>query len=287
MLTVLAARQWIRIRTLPHGDSRAGVEALSMTVCEAALDCKWDLLMLFGSRARENHRPDSDYDLGILAGSGTRDLGRLCEALGTQNVDVAWLDEASWLLCQEVARDGVALFERTPEQAEDFRVAARLRSWDADVWRRRNRSFVARSLEGDLALNKDLVERKLALLTQYLGELKPILEISETRFVSDPMVHHAAERLVELLIECAGSINTEISQAVGGIPPSDYYSSFFSLSSTGWIDRDTAEALARWARLRNTLVHRYESVGLDELYRELQAIRAPWLHYVKSIRGRL
>ena len=258
-----------------------------MDVCEAAREGKCDLLLLFGSQARRTAGPDSDVDVAILATQRIDDLGPLGQALGSHNLDVVWLEEASWLLWQEAFRDGIPLYQRTPNLFLELRLESLLRSWDSDIWRERNRRFVERMLREGLALNRDLVERKLALMAQYVGELKPILELPQSRFVQDPMVHHAAERIVELLVECAASINTEVSQSLAGTPPSDYYSSFFSLASTGWIEPSTARALADWARLRNTLVHRYESVGLDELYMALQKSPESWSKYLNSVRDGL
>ena len=136
-------------------------------------------------------------------------------------------------------------------------------------------------------MNRDLIERKAGLLAQYINELEPILALPQERFLRDPMVHHAAERLVELLVECSAAINTEVSQAIAGIPPSDYYSSFFSLASAGWIESEAAQSLGQWARIRNTLVHRYETVGLEELYQQLQGCSTMWRSYLTAIRSGL
>lgn len=254
----------------------------------AALSCLaeqsgWELLTLFGSRARGTERCDSDYDLAILPGLGSHKTESVLSVLGTGEVDVVWLNDASWLLSQEIAKDGQLLYERRPGAWAEFCSEAQLRAWDSEIWRKRTRRFVERSLREDWQLNRDLVERKAALLAQYLRELKPILELDRQRFISDPMVHHAAERLLELLVECAGSINNEASQALVGIPPSDYYSSFFSMVSTGWLGQETAVALGQCARIRNTLVHRYESVGLDEFHQQLLDSVPFWQQYLRSI----
>lgn len=246
----------------------------------------WEFLTLFGSRSRGGAHAESDYDLAIMAGPGHRQIDGLLAALGPGEVDVVWLEDASWLLYQEVARDGQTLYERRPGSWAEFCSEARLRSWDSDVWRHRTRRFLERSLLEDWNLNRDLVERKTALLAQYLKELQPILAIDQQRFLSDPMVHHAAERILELLVECAGAINNEVCQAAG-IPPSDYYSSFFSMVSAQWLDQDTAVALGQCARVRNALVHRYESVGLDQLHKQLGEFVPHWKKYLALVQQAL
>lgn len=98
------------------------------------------------------------------------------------------------------------------------------------------------------------------------------------------MVHHSAERLLELLVECAGAINNEVSQAVAGIPPSDYYSSFFSMVSAGWLSQELALELAEYARIRNTLC---DSISLDEIYKHMQGCLTPWTGYLARVNERL
>ena len=78
-------------------------------------------------------------------------------------------------------------------------------------------------------------------------------------------------------------LNNEASQALASIPPSDYSSSFFSMVSTGWLDQQTAVALGKCARIRNTLVHRNESVGLDEFHQQLLESVPFWHAYLRSV----
>jgi predicted nucleotidyltransferase len=76
-----------------------------------------DLLVLFGSRARGDARPESDWDFGYVA-RGTFDAlalrADLADTLGTDGLDLADLDRAGGLLRFRVARDGAAVFERRP-----------------------------------------------------------------------------------------------------------------------------------------------------------------------------
>jgi predicted nucleotidyltransferase len=86
-----------------------------------------DVLFLFGSRARGDVHPLSDWDFAFL---GDRDLDAdrllttLVLAVGTDRVDVADLTRASGLLRYRVARDGQVVIERTPGAADAFRVEA-------------------------------------------------------------------------------------------------------------------------------------------------------------------
>jgi predicted nucleotidyltransferase len=85
------------------------------------------VLILYGSRARAEATPHSDWDLGYLA-SGELDAGnlhaRIVEALGDDRVDLVDLARASGQLRYRAAGDGRAIFERTPGSAERFRLEA-------------------------------------------------------------------------------------------------------------------------------------------------------------------
>lgn len=73
------------------------------------------LLLLFGSRARGDAHPLSDWDLGFLAGPDfdvATLQGRLVEALGTERIDLVDLASAGALLRFRAARDGMPLYEQ-------------------------------------------------------------------------------------------------------------------------------------------------------------------------------
>ena len=90
-----------------------------------------EVLFLFGSRARGEAHPGSDWDFGYL-GSGALDvdglLSTLIATVKSDRVDLADLRRASGLLRYRVARDGQVVFERTAGLADAFRLEA------ADFW---------------------------------------------------------------------------------------------------------------------------------------------------------
>ncbi len=92
-----------------------------------------DALLLYGSRAREDHHEGSDWDFAVLPAPG-QDVDRfalymeLGDLLETDHVDVANVERASGLLRYHVARDGLLLFEREPRIFEAFTLRA-LRHW--------------------------------------------------------------------------------------------------------------------------------------------------------------
>ncbi|MGH3585124.1 MAG: type VII toxin-antitoxin system MntA family adenylyltransferase antitoxin [Pseudonocardia sp.] len=85
------------------------------------------VLVLHGSRAREEAAEGSDWDFGVLT-DGTTDLAALSVALTlvlrTEAVDLVDLERASALLRYRAARDGVVLVERREGAFRDFRLDA-------------------------------------------------------------------------------------------------------------------------------------------------------------------
>lgn len=86
-----------------------------------------ELLMVFGSRARTDAHPGSDWDLAYIAREGfdvAALLGVLVEAVGSDRVDLVDLRRAGGLLRYRVARDGQVVYEARPQLADAFRFEA-------------------------------------------------------------------------------------------------------------------------------------------------------------------
>jgi predicted nucleotidyltransferase len=82
-----------------------------------------ELLLLFGSRARGDSHPGSDWDFGYLAGPELDPFalqGRLTLLLGTDRVDLVDLNRTNGLLRFRVASEGKTLFESSDGVFESF-----------------------------------------------------------------------------------------------------------------------------------------------------------------------
>lgn len=243
---------------------------------------------LFGSSAREGR--GRDVDIAVL-GDFTLNSGpdavqvweELSDLLSPSPVDVAVLDFGSWLLNWQVARDGKCLWGHSA--FERFCEAAYWRRTDAGWWRGEEKAYLARFLKREVTVDWELLRRRLAMMSQYLGELEMVLANSEAEFLANPLLLRTAERDTELLVECAAKINTALGQ-LKGIPPSDYYSSFFALAPD-YLDRELLTELARLARLRNLLVHQYEDVQPFQVYAACRKAAPLWRAYLEGITRRL
>jgi predicted nucleotidyltransferase len=93
------------------------------------------LLLLFGSRARGDATPGSDWDLGYIA---ERDfdpdalLAEFISRLNTEHVDLVNLERASGLLRYHAAAEGKPLHEAAPGEFERFWLSALSFWFDAE-----------------------------------------------------------------------------------------------------------------------------------------------------------
>jgi predicted nucleotidyltransferase len=115
------------------------------------------VLVVFGSRARGTHRPDSDLDVAVLpdtADSRARrhlqaDLAVALAHLAPEGrVDVILLDEAPEMLRQRIMETGRVLLNRDPEAWKELRVRTMREYGDSEGFRRLYREAQRRRLEG-------------------------------------------------------------------------------------------------------------------------------------------
>jgi predicted nucleotidyltransferase len=105
----------------------AAIPELAVVSELAAGEPGLELLVLFGSRARGDAGPTSDWDFGYVAGEEfvpEAFLARLVDSLKTERVDLADLDRAGALLRFRAARDGKPVHERTNGTFAEFWLAA-------------------------------------------------------------------------------------------------------------------------------------------------------------------
>ena len=92
-------------------------EALARISGAAAAAPGLELLLVFGSRARGDEGPASDWDLGYIGSTAfdaDRLLAAIVTALGVDRVDLVDLQRANGQLRFRAARDGQPLFEAAP-----------------------------------------------------------------------------------------------------------------------------------------------------------------------------
>jgi predicted nucleotidyltransferase len=135
----------------------APVELLDGDITRAVQDLQGiSVLVVFGSRARGTHRPDSDLDVAVLPASpdsrGRRHLQAdlavaLADLAPEGRVDVVLLDEADDVLRQRIMETGRVLINRDNEAWKELRVRTMREYADGEWARQLYRQAQRRRLE--------------------------------------------------------------------------------------------------------------------------------------------
>lgn len=129
-----------------------------------------------------------------------------------------------------------------------------------------------------------IIRRKLIKLQEYLAELHELKDVPFTRYSTDFYVQRTAERLIQLIVECAVDINTYLLVEYVGIkPPKDYFTSFIEAGEARIIPGELARALAPSAGMRNVIVHEYEEIDDAVVHQSIRLTLDKYTEYVAAV----
>ena len=123
---------------------------------------------------------------------------------------------------------------------------------------------------GSTLVKKAIVSSRLEKLREYLAVLKTIRRYDLTRFLEDPLAHGAAERYLQLAIECALDIGNHIIADRNLRKPGTYAEIFEILAENQIISRKLLKELEGMAAFRNILVHDYVRLDRGKVYQLIQ-----------------
>lgn len=246
------------------------------------------LLLLFGSRARGDARPASDWDFGYLASPQTAIDGlraALVRAIGTDRIDLVDLDRAGALLRYRAARDASLLYERAPGADARFRLAA------ADFWCDAGPLLqgLRKHPRGDrsvTALDRDILAERAMSVERHLARVAHRLPPDPSGFLpatdaSDAVILHlwqATQIVIDLAMGACVSLN------LGA--PGTYAEAFRRLEQAGVLDGRLADALARAAGFRNVIAHAYDTLDMTRVYTAAQNGPADLRAFLAILRDR-
>ena len=134
-----------------------------------------------------------------------------------------------------------------------------------------------------MEIDEELIERRITEIKSSLLELAQIIKEGKEEFLSNSLLRNAAKYLLITAIEGAFSVCNHISVRKGRVPKS-YADCFLTLAEFGVVEKDLAERLAKMAKFRNVLVHRYWRID-DELVFEIMREDVKDLEeFVRSVR---
>ena len=136
-------------------------------------------------------------------------------------------------------------------------------------------------------LDKDFVRKKLSALHKHLKELEPLTQMTLAEYKADYVRRHAAEKVVELIVEYALDMNRAILEADRAEPPQTSYNTFLETERLGIIPPELTPRLASTTGLRNRLVHRYDEIDNKAVYYSLQPLLRHYRQYERLIEAYL
>lgn len=108
-----------------------------------------------------------------------------------------------------------------------------------------------------------VVQRRLELIRELLGDLTAAGSITAERLRGDRMLRHGVERILTQMVDLATAVNSHLVVGLVGRAPEDYRSSFFAAAAAGVLSSDLAQRLGAAVGLRNVLIHEYVDVDFD------------------------
>lgn len=131
--------------------------------------------------------------------------------------------------------------------------------------------------------NRELIEKKMRNIAEYIGELEPILEIGNREIVEEKVKLRTIERLIQLIVDTAVDINEHIISEEKFTAADDYQSTFLALGEKGILPETFAKKIAPSVGLRNAVVHQYEKIDLDRMLDAIRLNIADYREYIKLI----
>jgi uncharacterized protein YutE (UPF0331/DUF86 family) len=132
-------------------------------------------------------------------------------------------------------------------------------------------------------IDSDLVRRKLARLNMYLEKLKPIADSTYKEYISDFYKKTSAERMIQLIVECASDINTHVILESGERPPENYSSSFIKAAEVKLINNELANKLKGSGGMRNIIVHEYMEIDDKKVYEVMPTAISDYKEYIRQV----
>lgn len=132
-------------------------------------------------------------------------------------------------------------------------------------------------------IDKELVTRKVLLVTGDLRALGPLAAKPVAEYLASATDEVLAERYLERIIGRMIDINYHVLTESGQPPPPDYYPSFTALATIGMLDQAFAKRIAACAGLRNRITHEYEAIDPARVHEALQSAVRDIPEYLKRL----
>lgn len=136
-----------------------------------------------------------------------------------------------------------------------------------------------------MALNPDVIEKKIAYLKDYLLDLEKVQNLSLEEYRDDIFRKRGIEKTLINVIQAAVDINNYILAKSKKIAAADNYDSFIKMGEVGILPGDFAEKIAPAAGLRSRLVHEYDRIDDTVAMAAVQDAIREFPRYIEIIKA--
>lgn len=223
--------------------------------------------LLFGSAAEGRLRGDSDVDLAVgfvdpLTTPALLDLISRLEDTAGRPIDLTDLARAGPVIAFRVFRNGQVLFCRDRRALVDRKARAISEYLD---WRPMEQRFIAGVLGNGRGRRAKLVV-KVAAIRDAIERIGEVLPADVESFVADRTAREVVTLNLLVAIQDAVDLASHWIADEGWVVPDTYRQVFLLMAEKGVLTRETAEAMAASASLRNLVAHRYGELQWDRMF---------------------
>lgn len=136
-------------------------------------------------------------------------------------------------------------------------------------------------------IDRQKVQSKLEIMNLCLDRLTKLQEASRDEFLADFRYVDAAKRNLQVAIEAMIDVANHVIARSGLRLPRNHAEAFGIIAQEGWISAADAARFALMARFRNRLVHLYEEVDDEEVYRILHEDLDDFRSFLRAFAGHL
>jgi uncharacterized protein YutE (UPF0331/DUF86 family) len=134
-----------------------------------------------------------------------------------------------------------------------------------------------------MATSKEVIESRLRELENCLRKLEKIAELNLEAYLENELTQDAAERNLQIAIQCVLDIGTHIIAEEGFRTPSSSEEVIRILGEEGIIPVEFALNLQGMAGLRDLLVHEYLEINNERIYSLITRRREDFIRFAEYI----
>jgi uncharacterized protein YutE (UPF0331/DUF86 family) len=132
-------------------------------------------------------------------------------------------------------------------------------------------------------MEREIVNKKIKLLIKNLDRLEQFTSVSIDNYLENYDLQLIVERLFQLIVEIASDINGYLLVNLFKITPATYFESFINMSKQGIITQELANELAKSAGMRNRIVHQYDEIDQQIIFRAIPLAVSQYSLYIKQV----